>query len=98
MSKLKKGDEVWIDCKIKPGPFPNERLVLIELPPEPYVGFADVEALKNPDLEEGDTYVLARIDRIEGNIVTAAVLGHAVNSHYVQTSLDQVYPVVPITS
>lgn len=95
MTKLKKGNEVWVACKVKPGPFPNERMVVITQPmdAESYVGFADVQSIQDQTIKEGNTYVRAYITDINETIVIAAVDGHALGSRYVQVSSDEVHPV-----
>lgn len=97
MPQLKIGELVWLHCEVKPGPFPNERLVRITLPSSSWVGFVDTEDLKDP-IETGRTHVLARITQIKEGTVLAIVQGHAFDSRYVQESTDKVVPVVPIPS
>ena len=97
MPKLQIGDKVWLRCEVKPGPFPNERLVRITLPSGSWVGFVDTTALKNP-VKEGPTCVLARITQVKQNDVIALVQGHALDARQVQESTDQVEPFVPISS
>ena len=61
MPKLKIGELVWLRCEVKPGPFPNERLVRITLPLGSWAGFVDTTALKDPAVETGQTFVPARL-------------------------------------
>ena len=97
MPQLKIGELVWLRCEVKPGPFPNERLVRITLPSGSWVGFVDTTALKDPVLE-GSTSVLARITQVKENDVVALVQGHALDARQVQESTDQVEPFVPVSS
>ena len=97
MPQLKIGELVWLRCEVKPGPFPNERLVRIKLPSKQWMGFVDTKALKEP-VETGKTYVLARITQVKEKTVLATVQGHALDSRHVQESTDKVVPVVPVTS
>lgn len=97
MRKLKIGELVWLRCEVKPGPFPNERLVRISLPSGSWVGFVDTTALKNP-VNEGSTHVLGRITQVKDNDLIAIVQGHALDARQVQESTDQVEPFVPVSS
>ena len=97
MRKLKIGELVWLRCEVKPGPFPNERLVRITLPSGSWVGFVDTTALKNP-VKEGSTHVLGRITQVKDNDIVALVQGHAFDTRQVQESTDQVEPFVPVPS
>ena len=46
---LKPGALIWLPCEVKPGPFPNERLVKVaSRAGEDWVGFVDVRYLKEP--------------------------------------------------
>lgn len=94
--KLKVGDRIWLPCEVKQGPFSNERLVRIQLPSEPWIGFVDTSALKDP-VEKGPTYVLAVIVAIEKDSISALVQGHAFNTRQVQTSTAEVQPVVSVS-
>ena len=98
MPNLKKGDLVWLRCEVKPGPFPNERLVRIALPSEPWMGFVDTKALKDPSLETGQTSVLARITQVEGDTIVATVQGHAFDSRHVKESTNKVVPFVSVST
>ena len=93
---LQVGGKVWIPCEVKPGPFSNERLVRIQLPAGPWLGFVDTDALKDP-VETGNTYVLACITAIKDNQVTVIVQGHAFDASQVQASLSKVEPVDPLS-
>ena len=98
MPKLKIGEMVWLRCEVKPGPFPNERLVRITLPSGSWGGFVDTTALKDPAVETGPNCVLARITKVKANDVIALVQGHAFDTRQVQESTDQVEPFVPVSS
>ncbi len=91
---LQVGDKVWLPCEVKPGPFSNERLVRIQLPKGPWVGFVDISALKEA-VEKGSTYVLARVTKVSGSTVTAIVQGHALDSRYVQAPSATMQKVQP---
>ena len=92
---LKVGYQIWLGCEVKPGPFSNERLVRIQLPSEPWIGFVDVQALKEP-IEQGNTLVLAQIVEVGEKLVKAIVQGHSFSTRQVQTSRAEVNPVVSL--
>jgi hypothetical protein len=94
---LKVGNRIWLPCEVKSGPFSNERLARIQLPSEPWIGFVDVRALKEP-IEKGSTCVLAQIIAVEQDSVTALVQGHSFNTRQVHTPAAEVYPVVSVSS
>lgn len=55
--RIQVGSQVWVSCEVKPGPFSNERLVRVEeTSGAPWIGFVEVDALKEP-IEEGMTSV-----------------------------------------
>lgn len=87
--RLQVGDRVWIPCEVKPGPFSNERLVRLDLPTGPWVGFVDISALKE-QMETGNSHVLALITAIEDDRLTALVQGHAFDTRQVQESTAKV--------
>ena len=92
---LKVGDQIWLPCEVKPGPFSNERLARIQLPSEPWIGFVDVQALKDP-VERGNTLVLAQIVEVEKDFVKALVQGHSFSTRQVHASRAEVHPVVSL--
>jgi hypothetical protein len=92
---LKVGDQIWLPCEVKPGPFSNERLARIQLPLEPWIGFVDVQALKDP-VERGNTLVLAQIVEVGKDFVKALVQGHSFSTRQVQASRAEVHPVVSL--
>ncbi len=88
---IKEGSGVWLPCQVKRGPFSNERLVRIHLPQnKEWVGFVDVSYLKDRDMEQGETQVLARVTAIGTNVITLIVQGHALDSRYVHIPKDTV--------
>ena len=94
--ELKEGDIVWLSCEVKPGPFPNERLIRLSLPSGAWVGFVEIDALKDPDVKTGETCVLARITKIIKNEVIAIIQAHAFDSNTVRTSSKKVQTFVPV--
>lgn len=76
MSTLKPGATVWIPCEVKPGPFPDERVVLVESEKNSWIGFVDLRFLQNP-IQEGKTQVLARVVSVKGDQFQATLPGHS---------------------
>lgn len=90
MNKLKVGAMVWIPCEVKPGPFSNERVVLVESERGPWIGFVDVSFLQN-DIETGKTFIRARVVSVEANVFQATLPGHSVTaSRVIQEQRDKV--------
>ena len=88
---IKAGSGVWLPCQVKRGPFSNERLVRIHIPPnKDWVGFVDVDYLKDKEMESGETEVLARVTATDAHSITLIVQGHALDSRYVQVPKDTV--------
>ena len=92
MSRLKIGSQIWLPCEVKPGPFSNERLVRVGLPSEPWVGFVETNALKEP-ITEGATFILATIVAMGEETFSARLPGHAIKQSEFTGPLSQVTPV-----
>lgn len=96
--RLKPGMMVWIPCEVKPGPFSNERSVLVKTLGAPWVGFVDVRFLKD-QVPSGETSIKGEIAAIQGGYVVLSLPGHPVDSSRVRSiereKADRV-PLVPI--
>jgi len=57
---LQLGDTVWIPCEVKRGAFPDERNVSVESPAGRWVGFVNVEQLRD-GIDDGTTAIRATI-------------------------------------
>jgi len=79
MATPKTGSFVWISCKVKPGPFSNERVVRVDTPNGPWVGFVNVRYLKEP-IENGETEIQARVISANGKTIEVSLPGHSVAS------------------
>jgi hypothetical protein len=67
--KLTPGRHVWIACEVKPGPFPDERLVRISAGPSEWVGFVTAQALREP-IETGSSFVdTVVVDVLDGTFL-----------------------------
>ena len=78
--KVRKGANVWLECQTKSGPFPDERLVLIELDHTKWAGFINVRWLKDQDHVEGSNEVLATISSVENGNFSVIVPGESPSS------------------
>ncbi len=86
------GGQVWIPCKVKPGPFSDERMICITSPRDEWVGFVHVATLREPILE-GETFVRAVIVKIgEGGTFNAKIPGEPVTSSMFEGTLSRVKP------
>ena len=63
MSQLAVGAGVWIPCKVKPGPFTNERVVIVDAADNNWVGFVSVNWLHR-GVERGSDQVLAKVTEV----------------------------------
>ena len=74
MAMFSKGDEVYVPCRAHPGPFPDERLIGIELEDGNVLsGFVDVEFLEEPNAET--TFVQGTVMKVSENSVWIRVSG-----------------------
>lgn len=89
------GRLVWIPCEVKPGPFPDERIVRIRSEHDEWVGFVSVDALRTP-VVEGHTFVRAVIMQVEGSRFNAKVAGEPVTSSLFEGTLSRVEPIAAV--
>lgn len=87
---LSAGDEIWIPCEVKPGPFTDERMVRVGLPDNQWVGFAPAWALKNPDVSEGRTEIRAKVVEVEDEYVSVRLPGHAIAASVFRSPKEEV--------
>ena len=75
---LSAGAGVWVPCEVRPGPFCNERRVLIEDGDNEWFGFVATHWLKDK-VEEGRDQVLAKVVdiQLEKGTFHAAIPGNA---------------------
>lgn len=77
---IEEGSQVWIPCQVKPGPFPDERMVRVQNNGDDWLGFVPVSVLKDPTVTEGENYIRATVVEVQGNHFTAMLPGHAFTS------------------
>ena len=96
---LKPGMVVWIPCEVKPGPFSNERSVLVKALGNPWVGFVDIRFLQDPTIPAGETKIRGQIAAINGDNILVSLPGHPVDSSRIRSiekkEADRV-PLVPV--
>jgi hypothetical protein len=96
--KLRPGTQVWIPCEVKPGPFSNERSVLVKILGTPWVGFVDVRYLQD-DIRAGETAIRGKVMAIQGDRILVALPGHPVDASRIRSipkeEADRV-PLVPV--
>jgi hypothetical protein len=83
LSAIKKGMVRWLPCKVRKGPFPNERMVYINTGISEWFGFVNIAELKSK-VEEGDDSVRAIVLAVEGDTVTVGIRGSSPASGAVQ--------------
>lgn len=92
--ELQRGDVVWLECEVKPGPFSDERMIRIgggTLPPEhQWLGFVPADRLEDPTATSGKTRVQAKVLEVEDNSVSFRVPGHSITSSVFHSSKGQV--------
>jgi hypothetical protein len=94
--KPKKRDLVWIRCKVRPGPFPNERRIYVQLGSSEWFGFVDQSELERK-VPEGEDRVRATVIAVQPGKVVLGIRGQSPASGPIQTepSLIAEYGAVP---
>lgn len=87
--KLPIGSKMWLPCQVKPGPFSNERMVLVEDEIGQWFGFVDIRWLRDGE-SEGTDQVLAQIVDVDGTTFRAKIPGYAPKSRLVQGPVERV--------
>jgi hypothetical protein len=75
--ELSIGHYFWVSCEVKPGPFPDERMVRLHSQFMDWLGFTSVNHLKDPILE-GKTCIRILILDIKDNRFFARVPGEGI--------------------
>ena len=92
---FQRGGQIWIPCEVKPGPFPDERMVRIDSEGAQWVGFVPVESLQQP-VTHGSTYVRAVIVNVIGSRLEARVPGEPVASRLAEITQSRVQPLAAV--
>ncbi|HEX6096032.1 MAG TPA: hypothetical protein VF432_06905 [Thermoanaerobaculia bacterium] len=95
----KAGDQIWIPCEVKPGPFSNERLVRVTVPDaEEWVGFAPAHMLQD-DLLEGATNILGTIVEVHDDSVSVYFPGgHSLAQSWFKGAISRIRPLGSVES
>ena len=82
---------MWLPCEVKPGPFADERMVLVIADDSEWFGFVNVRWLKKQGSEKQDE-VQARVVDVEGHTFRARIPGNALQSELFQGRVDRAVP------
>ena len=91
---LSAGAEMWIPCEVGPGPFSDERAVLVCADGKEWSGFVNVKWLQE-GVEKGSDQVLAKVVDVEGRVFHARIPGHALQSELFEGDVGRVERAVP---
>jgi hypothetical protein len=86
---LRVGDEIWIPCEVRPGPFDDERLIRVESESGEWVGFVNIRWLAQP-IEKGRSAVRAVVEDVKGGSFHARIRGHSPSHLLVEGKKDRV--------
>ena len=90
---LTRGAGVWLPCHVKPGPFSDERMVLVELDGSQWFGFVNERWLYQK-VTIGDDHVLGKVVEVTDNGTFSAMIpGNAPGSSTIEGSVDKWTPV-----
>jgi hypothetical protein len=87
-SKFRVGDEVWLPCRVRPGPFPNERKVYVKVGESEWFGFVDVSQLRE-NAVPGTSYVRALVIAVQPSNVVLGIRGQSPASGPLQATPSQ---------
>lgn len=87
----KVGGQIWVPCEVKPGPFPDERLVRVASGAGEWVGFVPADALQN-DVFEGHTCLLGTIVEVRADSVSVNFPGDSVTRAQFEGSISRIRP------
>jgi hypothetical protein len=87
----KAGQKIWIRCEVKPGPFPDEKLVRVQSGDNEWVGFVNVDFLKKRP--NGDFFVQGKVTDGGRGDFTVVFPGHSITSSQFQGSSERVIAV-----
>jgi hypothetical protein len=85
LKRFHKGTAVWLPCKARGGPFPNERRIYVEIGDSEWFGFVDVSELKDKGRQESD-HVRAIVIATEPGRVVLGIRGQSPASRPIQTT------------
>ena len=83
------GARIWIPCEVKPGAFPDERMVRVLHERGEWLGFVNVSSLRKQG-REGATHILGIVEDIQEDRFTARLPEDAVTSAPFLGSVEKV--------
>ena len=92
---LSAGANMWLPCEVKPGPFSDERMVLVSADDNEWFGFVNVRWLRKNGSGNQDE-VLAKVVDVEGPTFRARIPGNALQSELFQGRVDRAVPNDPV--
>ncbi|MCI0490393.1 MAG: hypothetical protein L0229_27685 [Blastocatellia bacterium] len=84
---LNVGRHIWVPCEVKPGPFPDERMVRVQSKLGDWVGFVPATSLKEPVLT-GETLISALIIDVRDGRFSARIPGESVTKTLYEGVVD----------
>ena len=85
------GARMWLPCEVKPGPFSDERMVLIKAGGNEWLGFVNVRWLKKHGSQDTDE-VLAKVVDVDGPTFQARIPGNALQTRLIQGRVEHAVP------
>jgi hypothetical protein len=91
------GQRVWVPCEVKPGPFSDERMVLVNSPAvqssvSSWIGFVPTTCLRDPILT-GETYVNAIVVNVFGDRFFAQLVGDGFANTVFEDAISRAQPI-----
>ena len=84
------GSRLWLPCEVKPGPFTDERRVLVQGEGGNWMGFVNVRWLHEKEAEDGHNAVLAKVVEVEESSFRARIRGSALAGGLFEGRRDRV--------
>ena len=89
---LSVGQHVWVPCEVKPGPFPDERMVRVDSPVDHWIGFVPAARLREP-VQAGPTGVTVLVVDIVDDHFQAQPLGAALRNTVYEDLISRAEPI-----
>ena len=82
------GDQIWIPCEAKPGPFSDERMIRVTIGANEWVGFVKSDLLRVS--KSGESFVSAEIIDVQPGNVLVRIPGNSPIGNVVRAPRSQV--------
>jgi hypothetical protein len=83
------GDQIWIPCEAKPGPFSDEKMIRVTIGANEWVGFVKADLLR-VSKSDGASFVSAEIIDVQPGIVLVRIPGNSPVGNVVRAPRSQV--------